>query len=89
MATDAMHVREQWRRERGSTRPLPRPLPFDPEWRCPVHDRRVERVSSRSGLTYPGCDQCHTFARLTLTLAEVDRLTQSRRWTISASNLLP
>jgi len=38
----------------------------------------VEKVTIRSGLRYPGCDQCHSFARLTLTLAEVDRLTRPR-----------
>jgi hypothetical protein len=49
----------------------PRRLRFDPTWRCVFHDRRVWRVSAKTGRRYPGCDQCHAFARLTVTMAEL------------------
>lgn len=54
---------------------LPRPLRYDPKWRCPFHDRRVWKVSRVTGRRYPGCDQCYSFARLTLTLREISMLT--------------
>jgi hypothetical protein len=38
--------------------------------------RRVERVRAKIGRRFPGCDQCHSFARLTFTLAEVTALTR-------------